>query len=571
MHKTNALLALAFTATLVMPRAFANCTTQTFVQSARTAAGVKRVVTADFNGDQKSDIAAVTSDRGVVVFLNQNGVLDSGTAFSSTKTNLIDLITGDFNADGKSDLLALDSLGTTLVVLLGDGAGSFTVSELAAPLPMGFSLIRLAAGDFDSDGDTDFVAVTSGTSGVAPLFFSNGNGTFTSPGGLTFQTKASSLLATVDFDGDGKIDIVNGYSNDSLMEVRIGDGAGNFTYAGVLPSAASPSSIALSDLSGDGRKDVVSTNYDAGTFTVTLAAMSGYNPGVNYYSGHFVNNSSKPIDVAIADFNNDGKKDIIVANSQEGTITLFRGNGDGSFVTTPAYFLLPNQYASSPRSLVVADIDLDGRSDVVTADSTSGSLTLMTNSCGVTTIDMTLDHPVITTGQNAKVTIRKRSRRRQALLACATRTAFSPRSRSTTATQSRRSRPPPVITTSTWSTSAIRITTRTTPRRNRSTSRMPRRRSASASRRIPQPPGSRRCSTSASRRAPATRRPDTCCARPTVVKRPIPTRFLSRRATSRTSAPGCTRSSSITSAIRRIRRAAPGFIHSRFKRPPLPS
>jgi hypothetical protein len=404
---TNNVRALVLTSLLVAGSAFGHCLTQTFTLSTLTAQTTAKLVTADFNGDGRPDAAAVTSNQGVVVWYGQNGgALGGAVAFGGTKTNLIDLIVLDLNGDGHPDLISLDSLGTTLGIYRNNGSGSFTVTEIAAPLPPGLSLQKLAAGRFNNDANDDFVAVTAGTSGVAPLFLSNGDGTFSSTGGLTLQAKASTLLATADLNADGYTDILSGYGGTGLIDVQLADGNGSFAASGVLPSGMSPAGIAFADFNGDGRTDYATADSTAGTFSVNIAnGGGGYASPVSYYSGQFVNASSKPVALAASDFDNDGHLDMIVANNGEGTITLFRGNADGTFNTTPTVFKLANQYAAKPASLAVADFDNDGRADVLTADTTSSNATLLTNGCGVSNVSFTLDHPTISNGQSARVDI----------------------------------------------------------------------------------------------------------------------------------------------------------------------
>jgi hypothetical protein len=405
---TNNLRALVLTSLFAAGSAFGYCVTQTFSLSTLPAQAAAKVVTADFNGDGRPDAAAVTSNQGVVIWYGQNGgALGGAVAFAGTKTNLVDIVVLDLNGDGHPDLVSLDSLGTTLGIYRNNGSGSFTVTEMpAAPLPPGMALQKLAAGRFNNDANDDFVAVTAGSSGLALLFVSNGDGTFSATGGMTLQNKVSTLLAAADVNGDGYTDILAGYSGSANIEAWFADGSGNFTLSGGFPSGLSPAAILFADFNGDGRTDYATANSDSGTFSVGLANTAGsYFFPTAYYSGQFVNNNSKPVALAAADFDNDGHLDLIAANNGEGTITLFRGNGDGTFNTTPSVFKLANQYAAKPASLAVADFDNDGRADALTADTTTSNATLLTNGCGVTNVSFTLNHPTISSGQSAKVTI----------------------------------------------------------------------------------------------------------------------------------------------------------------------
>ena len=138
-------------------------------------------------------------------------------------------------------------------------------------------------------------------------------------------------------------------------------------YAGSsYPVGDHPKYIVLADLNNDGVLDMITANYLSANITVLIGVGDGtFQPGVNYPTG--VN----PTSIAVADLNNDGKMDLAVANvdSACGTcgdnLSLFPGNGDGTF--QPA---ITTTVGGTSAAVAAADLNSDGKSDLVVGDST---------------------------------------------------------------------------------------------------------------------------------------------------------------------------------------------------------
>ena len=219
--------------------------------------------------------------------------------------------------------------------------------------------VAMVTGYFNGDGHLD-LAVANESVNTVTLLLGNGDGTFT-PGG-TLITSSPSAMATGDFNGDGHTDLIVANSADSTLTVFLGDGKGGFTAANVISSigAVDPISVAVGDFDGDGRLDLAVTNFTMNTISIFL----GNGDGTFRITSTPALKLSGPAFIVAADFNGDGTLDLAIANSNNGTVTIATGKGDGTFNTTAATL----STGTTPSWLAAADFNADGKQDLVVAN-----------------------------------------------------------------------------------------------------------------------------------------------------------------------------------------------------------
>ena len=135
-----------------------------------------------------------------------------------------------------------------------------------------------------------------------------------------------------------------------------------------------PQSVAIGDLNGDGKPDLVTANYNynSGTVSVLLGNGDGtFVPKADYATG------TGPYSVAIGDLNGDRKPDLVAANSTTNTASVLLGNGDGSFGAKTDYGT-----GFYPVSVAIGDVNADGKPDLVVANSTSQTVSVLLNAGG---------------------------------------------------------------------------------------------------------------------------------------------------------------------------------------------
>jgi hypothetical protein len=211
--------------------------------------------------------------------------------------------------------------------------------------------------DFNGDGKLDLVLANRGDNTVSVLL-GVGDGTFQKQ--VTYATGVQpGSVAVGDFNGDGKLDLVVTNYSDNTVSVLLGKGDGTFQAQKTYATGTGPSVVAVGDFNGDGKQDLVVANYNDNSISVLLGKGDGtFQTPVAFASGGY------PSFVAVGDFNGDGRLDVVVSDANDNTVSVLLGNGDGTFQTRQTFAV-----GSVPYSVAVADLNDDGKLDLVVADS----------------------------------------------------------------------------------------------------------------------------------------------------------------------------------------------------------
>jgi FG-GAP-like repeat/FG-GAP repeat len=373
------------------------------------ADGANAVAIADVNGDGKPDLvvanwcaysSCTAPGTNVGVLLgNGDGTFQPAVEYASGGLYAdsvaiaqlrgpgqpLDIIVA--NCGSSSQVNCVDTSGSgDVTVLLGNGDGTFNT---AVSYSLGASgATSVAVADVNGDGKLDLIVATgSNAAGLVGVLFGNGDGTFQAE--VTYSSGGLSplALAVADLNGDGKPDVVvsNQWADDtdtnSNVSVLLNDGTGKFpTPVSNLTGGFYPDSIAIADVNRDGKPDLVVANSSVGSDggLGNVGVLLGKGDGTFQAAATYASGGYGAAAVAVADVNGDGKLDVVVANcsgsssdctGSAGDVGVLLGNGSGSFQTAVTY----TSGSNYPFAVAVADVNGDGRPDVVAANCSSAN------------------------------------------------------------------------------------------------------------------------------------------------------------------------------------------------------
>ena len=373
------------------------------------------VATGEFTGDGNLDLAVVNGGSNTVSILlgNGDGTFQPATtlAMPAGAGTIGGIVTGDFNGDGRTDLAItnapLEGLLAGVLVFLGNGDGDVPASPPLTPVAAGAA--GIVAGDFTGDGRVDLAVISpvifpiTLTANVT-ILLNNGDGTFRSlppipitdptipPGSLNDKPALLGIVAG-DFTGDGRVDLAvavdpyaevgyYGSAPDNITVLR-GNGDGAFqpqppiSLAGVF--GRSSVSLVVGDFRNDGRTDLaVAIDNEINESDFTPVGEDSIEVLLSNGDGTFQppsvidldnENLVSPDDIVAGDFTGDGNLDLATAdylyNGNNGSVeddySVYLGNGDGTFQAPTETTLAGSGF---PTGLVPADFAGNGRADL---------------------------------------------------------------------------------------------------------------------------------------------------------------------------------------------------------------
>ncbi|MBB3979399.1 Ca2+-binding RTX toxin-like protein [Rhizobium azooxidifex] len=264
----------------------------------------------------------------------------------------------DANGDGHLDLVLNGRNAETITVLLNQGDGTFGTPTT---IENGYYWHMFEA-DIEGDGRQDILVAKWNedySSQTLGYLKNNGDGTFGE-----FQELSSGFnnvldIASVDFDGDGDLDMLAAASNGAGIVLTKNNGDGTFTNS-IVAEVPSAYSVATGDLNGDGRLDLIASNA-AGDISVFTVNADGTTTSGQVIEADNVYSVEK---VTLVDLDGDGSLDIVAANSNRKELTWYKGGGDGTF--GDKQIISAGTYNSGyVSSFQVVDINGDGLKDIV--------------------------------------------------------------------------------------------------------------------------------------------------------------------------------------------------------------
>ena len=289
-------------------------------------------LTARYLGDSTYGVSVSPGIPQLTRAAASSKLLVAGT-LSVSASGFLGIALGDFNNDGKLDLVSNGSGTNPAHYFTGLGNGAFqevfNVGGAFGTAP--------SVADFDLDGKLDFVILVQ--NGIS-IYFGKGDGTFASPVFVAIQK--ANRVAVADLNGDGRPDLIVNTDFGDLLTVM---NNGNGTFQPGVIVGQSRSGLLLGDFNRDGYADfIVAGNLFTGTGTGAFTSRD----------------APTQFALAVGDLNQDGKADLVASNI-DGTLTVYLGNGDGTFTTGVTVPVLGTYLGG----LAIGDVDGDGQLDVV--------------------------------------------------------------------------------------------------------------------------------------------------------------------------------------------------------------
>jgi hypothetical protein len=373
--------------------------------SVTIAGGPGNVALGDMNRDGRLDLVVSSGQgRSIMVLLNDvdgaggagpgKGVGKSadkseGTFRTTTaRTTLVpdipgEIALGDVNGDGNLDLAFVSHDSYNVILLLGDGKGGLALAP-NSPIVMKQGqhphTHGLGIADLNNDGKLDLVTVNNADNDVS-VAFGDGRGGFTRAPGSPFAVGPSPYpLALGDVNADGRLDIVATASATGptrakqlplsrALALLLGDGRGGFQTSRIPMRTGEPWFVAIGDVNGDRKRDLVVTHHEQRELTVLVGDGAGNfreTVGSPFDLGH------NAFQLVLADVNHDGQMDVIAAAGDGVRVML--GDGSGSFKPAPDS---PFATGRGTWRLALGDVNRDGKVDVVTCNSESNTVSVL--------------------------------------------------------------------------------------------------------------------------------------------------------------------------------------------------
>ena len=297
----------------------------------------------------------------------------------------------DFNGDGRPDVAVVNGQQNTVAVLLGGGNGTFSPGP-QSPFTVNGGILSgsvptaIAVGDLNADGRPDLAitnipinpltviggAITGHVGGAVAVLLGNADGSFSGAGNFGTAADLPSSVAIADLNGDGKRDLAIANLNSGNVSVLLGNGSGTLfppALGSPFDVGTRPASIAAADLNSDGKVDLAVASADDNAVAILMGLGNGSfirNPNSPVHVG------VRPVSVKLADLDGDGKLDLAAADLNDGKVSVSLGDGSGTFPTVQDY-----PVGRYPTSLAVADFNRDGKPDLAAASNQSHMVSVL--------------------------------------------------------------------------------------------------------------------------------------------------------------------------------------------------
>lgn len=331
-----------------------------------TVVGIQDIIVADIDGDGDSDLG-IAQFSGDTISWFRDQTIHSSTTFPNpleltrTSDGTYDVVLGDIDGDGDLDIVASSAYDNSIRWYEQNSQdGSFT-ARLVGNFANGPRGLHLA--DIDADGDLDIVSATAVDNRISWWTNLNGDGSAWFQNFANDTVLAARDVFTADLNGDGLVDILSASSGDDTIRWFQNTGVplnNRFITRTIATNADGARSVFAADIDGDGDMDVMSASYYDDKI-VWYQNIDG--DGLTWAPRTISTNVDGARSIFAADVDNDGDVDILTASTFDHSIRWFENNGPALIPTFTENILSSGEQGA--QFVTAADIDSDGDLDIV--------------------------------------------------------------------------------------------------------------------------------------------------------------------------------------------------------------
>ncbi len=354
-------------------------------QDFNSGQGGYSLVAADIDGGGLTDIASANFSSNSFSILRNTSLLGQ-PAFSNhldslTGTQPINIFYADLDGDGKQDVVLANS-GTNYMSVFKNNSTSNTISyEARKDFTTGSGTRGIFVQDVDLDGKPDVAVTNYSTNTVSVLRnISPGSGTILLDAPVTFPSATGpGAIFIQDVNADNKPDIIVASAQTNTISVFKNSttviGSISFDTKIDYTTAGQPSGIFAADLDDDNKPDIAVAAYSTGVVSVlkntSVAGLVSFANKADYETG------GGPFSISVCDFNGDGKADIATSNYFDQTVSVLKNTSNNGLISlSPKIDFI---VGSNPRGITTGDIDNDGKTDIITANSGDNTISVLLN------------------------------------------------------------------------------------------------------------------------------------------------------------------------------------------------
>jgi hypothetical protein len=390
--KNILLFIVAFTFYLVSQAQINSSSFDTKVDFVLTGNGAINLATGDMDGDGKKDVVVANQSTGEISIFRSTttsgSISFSSRIDSSVGGNFGFIYLNDLDGDGKLDIVASTGINNKITVYrnMSTTPGTILIGAKQT-FAAGNNVSGMGIGDLDGDNKIDIV-VCNYTDGTYSIFRNNStSGTISFAtavtSGVIFSSPSQPLISDLDVDGKNDLVILNTGSNNIKIYQNTTTSVGSISFsttAVTVLTGSGPHRGDVSDIDGDGKPDIVCSNYSSSNTSVfrntSTSGSISFASKVDFAAPNNIQSS------LLRDLDADGKPELIQSTGSgvSSKISIYRNFAISGTISASSFGARVDiSSANQPTGLDVADIDGDGNQDILSANFSASSFSVFRN------------------------------------------------------------------------------------------------------------------------------------------------------------------------------------------------